>query len=93
MIDRAAHTATVAGRALDLSPLEFDLLAALAARPEQVLSHGQLLREVWGVYGDDAPGRVKYAVLRLRRKIAAATGGRTGISTVRGVAYRYRPVD
>ncbi|MFE0338096.1 response regulator transcription factor [Streptomyces sp. NPDC058955] len=93
MIDRAAHTATVAGRPLDLSPLEFDLLATLAARPEQVLSHAQLLREVWGAREDGDPGRVKYTVLRLRRKIAAATGGRSGISTVRGVGYRYHPVD
>ncbi|WP_282694578.1 response regulator transcription factor [Streptomyces sp. CC208A] len=93
VIDRAAHTATVAGTALELSPLEFDLLAALAAHPEQVLGHGRLLREVWGEREDGDPSRVKYTVLRLRRKLAAATGGRTGISTVRGVGYRYRPAD
>ncbi|WP_037709138.1 response regulator transcription factor [Streptomyces griseus] len=93
VIDRAAHTAKVDGKALDLTPLEFGLLAALAARPEQVLSQGQLLREVWGAHEDGDPGRVKYTVLRLRRKIAAATGGRTGISTVRGVGYRYHPAD
>ncbi|MFJ6423080.1 response regulator transcription factor [Streptomyces hydrogenans] len=93
VVDRAGHTATVGGAPLDLSPLEFDLLATLAARPEQVLSHGQLLREVWGEREDGDPVRVKYTVLRLRRKIAAATGGRTGISTVRGIGYRYHPVD
>ncbi|MER8046349.1 response regulator transcription factor [Streptomyces sp. NPDC094032] len=92
-VDRPTRTARADGTPLDLTPLEFDLLALLTARPEQVLSHGQLLRQVWGEDENADPRRVKYAILRLRRKIAAATGGRTGIGTVRGVGYRYHPTD
>lgn len=92
-VDRPSRIARADGTPLDLTPLEFDLLAVLTAHPERVLSHGQLLRQVWGEEEHADPGRVKYAVLRLRRKIAEATGGRTGIATVRGIGYRYRPGD
>ncbi|MFF0425228.1 response regulator transcription factor [Streptomyces sp. NPDC004520] len=93
VVDRATRVARADGTPLDLTPLEFDLLAAFVARPEQVLGHGWLLGEVWGENENADARRVKYAVLRLRRKIAEATGGRTGIATVRGVGYRYHRVD
>ncbi|MFF0477047.1 response regulator transcription factor [Streptomyces sp. NPDC004284] len=93
VVDRATRVARANGTPLDLTPLEFDLLAAFVARPEQVLGQGWLLGEVWGESENADPRRVKYAVLRLRRKIAEATGGRTGIATVRGVGYRYHRID
>ncbi|MEU5219996.1 response regulator transcription factor [Streptomyces sp. NPDC020807] len=92
-VDRTAHRAYADGRPLDLSPLEFDLLTTLVSRPGQVFTHGQLLGLVWGENENADPRRVKYTVLRLRRKIAAVTGGRTGISSIRGVGYRYRPIE
>ncbi|MFB7513399.1 response regulator transcription factor [Streptomyces sp. NPDC056144] len=93
VVDRPGRTARADGKPLDLTPLEFELLATLLSRPGQVFTHGQLLTRVWGENEYADPSRVKYTVLRLRRKIAEATGGRTGISTVRGVGYRYRPVE
>ena len=47
-VDRGSHEASYRGRALDLTPREFDLLAFLARHPGRVLSREELLRKVWG---------------------------------------------
>ncbi|MFF9348348.1 response regulator transcription factor [Streptomyces sp. NPDC014734] len=95
-LDLSAHEAVLAGHWLDLTPTEFALLAALVRHPGQVLSADQLLRMVWDLPADSDASRVKYTVLRLRRKIARTTGAQPPIETVRGVGYRYpgpgRPV-
>ncbi|MEU9461471.1 response regulator transcription factor [Streptomyces sp. NPDC058322] len=88
-LDLSAHEAVLSGHRLDLTPFEFALLAALARHPGQVLSADRLLRMVWDVPADSDASRVKYTVLRLRRKIAGATGAPAPIETVRGVGYRY----
>ncbi|MFD7621694.1 response regulator transcription factor [Streptomyces sp. NPDC059802] len=90
-LDPGTHEAVLSGHRLDLTPIEFALLVALARHPGQVLSADRLLRMVWDVpVGSDA-SRVKYTVLRLRRKIAGTTGAPAPIETVRGVGYRYPP--
>ncbi|MFE6662715.1 response regulator transcription factor [Streptomyces sp. NPDC057697] len=90
-LDLGTHEAVLAGHPLDLTPIEFDLLLAFARHPGQVLSADRLLRTVWDVPAGSDASRVKYAVLRLRRKIARATGAPAPIETVRGVGYRYPP--
>jgi DNA-binding response OmpR family regulator len=89
-IDRYAATATVQGVTLDLTPLEFRLLAAFTANAERVLSHEELLEDVWG---DTAftRDRVKIAVGTLRAKFRRAGVARVPIETVRGFGYRYEP--
>ncbi|MGW1406145.1 response regulator transcription factor [Streptomyces sp. NPDC002403] len=90
-LDLSTHEAVLSGHRLDLTPIEFALLAVLARHPGQVLSADRLLRMVWDVpVGSDA-SRVKYTVLRLRRKITGTTGAAAPIETVRGVGYRYLP--
>ncbi|PWI18426.1 DNA-binding response regulator [Streptomyces sp. Act143] len=89
-VDAATRAASADGVPLALTALEFDLLSTFAEHPGQALTYEQLLRLVWHDAADSGHARVKYAVLRLRRKIAAATGDTTWISTVRGVGYRYR---
>ncbi|WP_030156203.1 winged helix-turn-helix domain-containing protein [Streptomyces sp. NRRL S-244] len=88
-IDAAQRTAEVDGRVLDLTYLEFELLAHLVAHPHRVHSRDQLVTTVWG-YGHVGDGRtVDVHVARLRRKLGAAH--RSAIQTVRRVGYKYAP--
>jgi len=88
-IDGERRTATVGGRQLDLTYLEFELLAHLVAHPHRVHSRDQLVTTVWG-YGHVGDGRtVDVHVARLRRKLGAEHRG--SIVTVRRVGYKYAP--
>ncbi|MGP2437683.1 winged helix-turn-helix domain-containing protein [Streptomyces sp. JW3] len=88
-VDPARRTATVAGRRLDLTYLEFELLAHLVAHPHRVHTRDQLVSTVWG-YGHVGDGRtVDVHVARLRRKLGAEHRG--AIQTVRRVGYKYTP--
>ncbi|MEU3608098.1 winged helix-turn-helix domain-containing protein [Streptomyces sp. NPDC035033] len=88
-IDGERRIATVDGRELDLTYLEFELLAHLVAHPYRVHTRDQLVRTVWG-YGHVGDGRtVDVHVARLRRKLGAEH--RHTIRTVRRVGYKYLP--
>ncbi|MET9607190.1 winged helix-turn-helix domain-containing protein [Streptomyces sp. NPDC006512] len=88
-IDAAQRTAEVDGQVLDLTYLEFELLAHLVAHPHRVHSRDQLVTTVWG-YGHVGDGRtVDVHIARLRRKLGAAHRGT--IQTVRRVGYKYAP--
>lgn len=88
-IDAARRTAEVDGEVLDLTYLEFELLAHLVAHPHRVHSRDQLVTTVWG-YGHVGDGRtVDVHIARLRRKLGAAHRG--AIQTVRRVGYKYAP--
>ncbi|MEV3990862.1 winged helix-turn-helix domain-containing protein [Streptomyces sp. NPDC049837] len=88
-IDGARRIAQVAGRPLDLTYLEFELLAHLVAHPHRVHTRDQLVTTVWG-YGHVGDGRtVDVHVARLRRKLGAEH--RRTIQTVRRVGYKYAP--
>lgn len=88
-VDPDSRTAEVDGRPLDLTYLEFELLAHLVAHPHRVHSRDQLVTTVWG-YGHVGDGRtVDVHVARLRRKLGA--GHRSSIVTVRRVGYKYAP--
>ncbi|MBT2415410.1 winged helix-turn-helix transcriptional regulator [Streptomyces sp. ISL-12] len=88
-IDTAHRTASVAGRELDLTYLEFELLAHFVAHPHRVHTRDQLVSTVWG-YGHVGDGRtVDVHVARLRRKLGAEHRG--AIRTVRRVGYKYTP--
>ncbi|MEV5613004.1 winged helix-turn-helix domain-containing protein [Streptomyces sp. NPDC052225] len=88
-IDSARRTASVDGRQLDLTYLEFELLAHLVAHPHRVHTRDALVTTVWG-YGHVGDGRtVDVHVARLRRKLGAEH--RAVIQTVRRVGYKYAP--
>jgi DNA-binding response OmpR family regulator len=88
-VDTVQRTAEVAGRALDLTYLEFELLAHLVAHPHRVHTRDQLVSTVWG-YGHVGDGRtVDVHIARLRRKLGAEHRG--AIQTVRRVGYKYAP--
>ncbi|MBC2873850.1 MULTISPECIES: winged helix-turn-helix domain-containing protein [Streptomyces] len=88
-IDPDQRIARVAGRPLDLTYLEFELLAHLVAHPHRVHTRDQLVTTVWG-YGHVGDGRtVDVHVARLRRKMGVEH--RSSIVTVRRVGYKYAP--
>ncbi|QYX80629.1 winged helix-turn-helix domain-containing protein [Streptomyces akebiae] len=88
-VDTAQRTAQVDGRPLDLTYLEFELLAHLVAHPHRVHTRDQLVTTVWG-YGHVGDGRtVDVHIARLRRKLGAEF--RQAIRTVRRVGYKYTP--
>ncbi len=87
-IDRRARVARLAGRRLDLSRLEFDLLTHLAAEPERVFTRDELLRAVWGFRSPGATRTLDSHASRLRRKLDRDGG--CWITSVRGVGYRLR---
>ena len=95
-LDPARRLVTVAGRELDLTPREYELLKQMLASPGRVLTRGRLLRAVWGTsYGEEGHYLHVY-VSRLRRKLAAADpdgDARDLVEAEPGVGYRVREAD
>ncbi|ANP50903.1 DNA-binding winged helix-turn-helix (wHTH) protein [Streptomyces griseochromogenes] len=88
-IDTARHAAEADGRELDLTYLEFALLAHLVSHPHHVHTREQLMVRIWG-YDHIGDGRtVDVHIARLRRKLGAAH--RYRIVTVRRMGYKYVP--
>ena len=88
VLDPARHAVTLGGRAVELTPKEFDLLQALLEAAGRVLSREHLLNRVWGyARADEIESRtVDVHVRRLRAKLGVA-GSR--IVTVKSVGYRF----
>jgi len=92
-IDVAGHRVTRDGSAIPLTPLEFDLLVALARKPWQVFTRELLLEQVWG-YRHAADTRlVNVHVQRLRSKIEKDPEKPEIVVTVRGVGYKAGPPE
>jgi DNA-binding response OmpR family regulator len=86
MVDARTHRAMVNGEPLDLTPTEFRLLAALIARPGELVERRALLRSGWPDERDPDPEWLKAHLARLRSKLSAAGG--PDLANVRGVGYR-----
>lgn len=87
-IDVAGHTVKRGGTELSLTPLEFDLLVALASRPNQVFDRESLLEKVWGYRHAGDTRLVNVHVQRLRSKIEIDPENPKIVLTVRGVGYK-----
>ena len=88
LIDVPGHSVSRDGQQIPLTPLEFDLLVALARKPRQVFTREVLLEQVWG-YRHAADTRlVNVHVQRLRAKIEPDPERPEVILTVRGVGYK-----
>jgi two-component system, OmpR family, response regulator RegX3 len=85
-IDERARRATLDGAALELTPKEFDLLAALARDPGAAISRRRLLEDVWETSWYGSSKTIDVHVAALRRKL----GDPGWIETVRGVGFRLR---
>ena len=89
-IDRYRFEVRMKGRAVELTPKEFELLAVLAGTPGRVFGRDELLDVVWGRDGFVEPRTVDVHLARLRRKFILAKLPAPRIDTVRGVGYRFR---
>jgi DNA-binding response OmpR family regulator len=87
-IDYKARTAEANQRPIKLTRREFDLLRTASARPDEVISRADLIREVWGFEPDrGSPRLVDSAAHRLNRKLDDA-GAEPRLEVVRGIGYR-----
>ena len=83
-VDTRSRRVTVAGRSVDLTPKEFDLLALLASEPGTVFTRQQILESVWDAHWYGPTKTLDVHVAALRRKLGAPDW----IATVRGVGFR-----
>jgi len=88
-IDLDAHTITRSGQALDLTPTEFNLLAAIAAQPGRAFTRLQLLEAVQGVAYEGYERSIDAHIKNLRAKLEATPKNPKYIETVFGVGYRF----
>jgi DNA-binding response OmpR family regulator len=89
-IDFAQRVVRYREREVQLTPLEFRLLATFVRHSNKVLSREQLLELVWGDTSGVSLGQVKLYVGYLRRKLDPEHPQSTPVETVRGFGYRYR---
>jgi two-component system, OmpR family, KDP operon response regulator KdpE len=90
VVDAQAHTITVQGKPVHLTPKEFDLLLHLARNPGKVMTHRALLTAVWGAQSAHQPEYLRVFVGQLRKKLENETG-RQYIQTEPWVGYRFIP--
>jgi len=93
VIDPDAHHVRVAGRAVALSPREFDLLYALALHTGKVLPLNDLLTQVWGAGYKGEPQVVYVHIRWLREKLEEDSHHPRRIITVHGVGYKLEPQE
>jgi two-component system OmpR family response regulator/two-component system response regulator MprA len=91
-VDPAAQTCTYDGETVPLTPTEFDLLTYLMARRSQALSRDTIHRDVWGHDFDRGTNLIDVYVNYVRQKLDEV-GCASPIETVRGVGYRYAPLQ
>jgi two-component system KDP operon response regulator KdpE len=89
-IDQPRHEVTVEGKLVHLTPIEFKLLVELARQPGRVLTHRQLLRDVWGPSAVEQSHTLRVHVAALRRKLERDPAQPRWLVTEAGVGYRLR---
>ncbi|MGU3358407.1 MtrAB system response regulator MtrA [Microbacterium sp. M4A5_1d] len=88
VVDVEGHEVRRGSDAIALTPLEFELLVALASKPQQVFSREMLLEQVWGYHYKADTRLVNVHVQRLRAKVEIDPDNPRIVTTVRGVGYR-----
>ncbi|HLX74067.1 MAG TPA: response regulator transcription factor [Terriglobales bacterium] len=90
-IDQEAHTVSVRGREVHLTPKEFDLLVYLARHPGKVVTHRALLTAVWGANSMEQPEYLRVFIGQLRKKLEPEAGSPRYLQTEPWVGYRFDP--
>ncbi len=88
ILDVAGHEVKRGDVKINLTPLEFELLLALALKPQQVFTREMLLEQVWGYHYKADTRLVNVHVQRLRAKVEEDPDNPRIVMTVRGVGYR-----
>jgi DNA-binding response OmpR family regulator len=90
-LDRSTHMVRIGDQAIDLTPSEFDLLAALMSVPGRVYSRGELLERVQGTLYEGYERTIDVHIRNLRSKIEPDPRRPRYVETVYGVGYRFAP--
>ncbi len=90
-IDREKFSASLNGKSLHLTPVEFSLLDSLSSHPGRVYSRDQLMNEMYPDYRVVSDRAVDTHIKNLRKKLARADPERERVESVYGVGYRYNP--
>lgn len=88
-IDSDRHLVTMKDEEIHLTPLEYKLLLYLAENCGKVVTHNQILKEVWGYADEDASRNIRVCMASLRRKIEPDASNPQYIITEIGVGYRF----
>jgi two-component system, OmpR family, KDP operon response regulator KdpE len=89
-VDLMKREVALDGQRIALTPTEYDLLRALVHSAGRVLTHNQLLRQVWGAAYEEEAHLLRVNVSNLRRKIETNPDRPTYILTEPGVGYRFK---
>jgi two-component system KDP operon response regulator KdpE len=89
-VDLSSRSVERAGEHVHLTPTEYRLLGALLAKPGRVLTHRQLLRDVWGPGSAQSGHYLRIYVANLRRKLEADPAQPKFIITETGIGYRFQ---
>ncbi len=89
-VDLARHQVTLSGTEITLTPTEFELLKVLVQNAGRVLTHRQLIHQVWGIFYEDESRLLRVNISNLRRKIEPNPNQPFYILTELGVGYRLR---
>jgi DNA-binding response OmpR family regulator len=92
-IDLETQAVELCGKALDLSTTEYSLLACLVRNQGRTVTHGQLLREVWGCEYGKLSTTVTLYICYLRKKLADSQNGHQYIHTQWGRGYCFMPLN
>jgi two-component system KDP operon response regulator KdpE len=87
-VDLARRQVFVGGKEVRLTPIEYKLLTTLARHAGKVLTHGQLLKEVWGPSHESQAHYLRIYIMQLRRKLEANPTRPRYLRTEPGVGYR-----
>ena len=89
-VDLPCRRVTVAGNEVQLTPTEYELLRLLVTHAGKVLTHGQILRQIWGVAYAEQQNVLRVNISHLRQKIERDASRPRYIVTEPGVGYRLR---
>jgi two-component system, OmpR family, KDP operon response regulator KdpE len=92
-VDFSRHSVSRGGEPVHLTPIEFRLLAVLAAGAGKVLTHRHLMREVWGPAYGESSHYLRIYVSHLRRKLEADPAQPRHLLTETGIGYRFLGED
>ncbi len=90
-VDLARRVVERCGEPLHLTPIEYRLLTHLAAQPDRVITHRQLLQAVWGPGHNEDTHYVRVHMANLRKKVEADPSMPKHLLTEAGIGYRFRP--
>jgi len=91
VVDLTLRRVTVNGDEVQLTPTEYDILRLLVFHAGKVLTHGQILKQVWGIAYLEQPHVLRVNISNLRRKLEPDPSRPRYIITEPGVGYRLKP--